>query len=98
MIAQHLGARFIMLRKPGKLPGKLLRHDYDLEYGQDSLEIQQDAVKPGEQVLIHDDVLATGGTASAARKLVALSGGVVSGFSFLIELSGLRGIDRLPGC
>lgn len=91
----HLG--FVPLRKPGKLPGRTIRHTYDLEYGQDCLEIHDDALAPGERVLIVDDLIATGGTAHAAGELVKKLGGTVAAYAFLIELSFLSGRARLDG-
>lgn len=88
------GLGFVPLRKPGKLPWKKHSVDYDLEYGSDTLEIHQDAVQ-GERVLIVDDLLATGGTALAAKQLIEKAGGIVMGFSFMIELEGLKGRDKL---
>jgi adenine phosphoribosyltransferase len=96
-VAHLLGAGFIPLRKPGKLPWQILRHDYDLEYGTDALEAHQDACPPGSRVLIVDDVLATGGTALAAGSLVRRLGGEVVGWSFLLAIDALRGVDRLEG-
>jgi adenine phosphoribosyltransferase len=96
-LAYALRVGFATARKPGKLPWKVSRCDYDLEYGTDALEIHVDAVKPGQRVLIHDDLLATGGTAQASVKLVEEAGGVVAGLAFLIELTDLRGRDRLQG-
>jgi len=85
------------VRKKGKLPYKTLRVDYDLEYGQDALEIHADALGKGERTLIVDDVLATGGTAAAAVSLVEAIGGEIVGLSFLIELKFLDGRKKLPG-
>jgi adenine phosphoribosyltransferase len=96
-IALTLGAGFVPLRKPGKLPWKTASEDYALEYGSDRLEIHVDAVRDGEKVLIVDDLLATGGTASAARRLAERMGGEVVGAGFLVELSFLEGRARLPG-
>ena len=96
-IAYRLGAGFIPARKPGKLPHKVTSAEYALEYGTDSLEMHQDAVTPGHSVLIVDDVLATGGTASAKIELVNKLGGCVAGVAFLIELSFLNGRERLSG-
>ena len=83
------------IRKPGKLPWEAIRHEYSLEYGSDCLEIHRDAAGAGDRVLIIDDVLATGGTASAAQALVKSLGAEVRGFSFVIELGFLGGRDRL---
>jgi adenine phosphoribosyltransferase len=96
-IAQQLNAGFIPVRKPGKLPALTRRETYDLEYGTDTLEIHADAWAPPAQVLIVDDVLATGGTADATRRLVESLGAQVVGFSFLLSLSFLPGVARLSG-
>lgn len=96
-VAVTLGAGFIPLRKPGKLPWKTVRHEYELEYGIDSLEAHADAAPPGSRVLIVDDVLATGGTAAAAGALVRRLGGDVVGWSFLLSIPGLNGAQRLTG-
>jgi adenine phosphoribosyltransferase len=96
-IAQELGAGLVPVRKPGKLPAARQRVDYALEYGTDALEMHADAISPGDVVLIVDDVLATGGTAAAAADLVRGRGATLGGFSFLLELDGLRGRDRLGG-
>ena len=85
------------VRKPGKLPHDIEAEEYVLEYGVDLLEIHCDAIRPGEHVLIVDDVLATGGTAAATARLVEKLGGVVAGFSFVMELAFLHGRDALPG-
>ncbi len=95
-LAYKLGVGFIPIRKPGKLPSKTERISYDLEYGQDSLEIHTDAVEPGKRVLIVDDLLATGGTADAAIKLVKKIGGVIVGVAFVVELEFLKGREKLP--
>jgi adenine phosphoribosyltransferase len=96
-IAQNLQAGFIPVRKPGKLPGEKLREEYTLEYGTDALEMHSGQLKSGSKVLIVDDLLATGGTTSATLKLVERGGGEVVGFSFLIELSFLKGRSKLEG-
>lgn len=96
-VAVTLGAGFIPLRKPGKLPWKTIRHEYALEYGTDSLEAHQDACPPGARVLVVDDVLATGGTAEAAGALVRELGGQVVGWSFLLAIGALGGVGRLKG-
>ena len=96
-VANHLGAGFVPIRKPGKLPSKTHREDYALEYGTDGLEIHEDAVREGQRVLIVDDVLATGGTAKAAAGLVRRIGGSLLGLTFLIELNFLKGRERLSG-
>ncbi|AEK22540.1 adenine phosphoribosyltransferase [Capnocytophaga canimorsus] len=97
LLAQHLNAGFVPVRKPGKLPFETIAQTYDLEYGQDQLEMHSDSVKKGENVLIHDDVLATGGTAEAAVKLVERLGGNIVQLNFLIELSFLQGVQKLKG-
>jgi len=86
-IAHALGAGFVAARKPGKLPGQTIGHDYALEYGTDRLEIQVGAIRPGQRVLIHDDLLATGGTSLAKVALVESQGGIVVGSAFVIELN-----------
>ena len=96
-VAERIGAGFIPIRKPGKLPSKALKETYDLEYGQDALEIHTDAVDAGQRVLIVDDVLATGGTAAAATELVKRLGGELHGLAFLIELLFLNGKRKLDG-
>jgi adenine phosphoribosyltransferase len=96
-VAQRLGAGFIPIRKPGKLPARRIKETYELEYGTDALEIHADAVQRGQRVLIVDDVLATGGTASAAARLVRQLGGDLHGLAFLIELMFLKGQSKLPG-
>ena len=96
-LAYALGVGFAAARKPGKLPWTVTRCEYDLEYGTDALEMHADAIKPGQRVLIHDDLLATGGTAEAKVRLVEQAGGVVAGLAFLIELTELHGRDRLQG-
>lgn len=95
LLADALDAGFVPIRKPGKLPYKTLRADYDLEYGKDTLEIHADAIGPGEKVLIHDDVLATGGTAAAATRMIEKMGGEIVQLNFLMELSFLKGKDKL---
>jgi adenine phosphoribosyltransferase len=96
-VAQWLGTGFVPVRKPGKLPSKTRRESYELEYGTDALEIHADACGEQARVLIVDDVLATGGTADATRRLVESLPATVVGFSFLISLSFLPGRDRLAG-
>jgi adenine phosphoribosyltransferase len=95
LLARELGAGFVPLRKAGKLPFDTLKEPYMLEYGMDALEIHEDAIQKGERVVIHDDVLATGGTAQAACKLVEKLGGEIVQCNFLIELSFLRGAGKL---
>ncbi|MCK5824534.1 MAG: adenine phosphoribosyltransferase [Ichthyobacteriaceae bacterium] len=97
LIAQKLGAGFVPVRKPGKLPFSTLNQQYSLEYGTDELQIHTDAINPGDNVLIHDDVLATGGTAEAVVKLVELAGGKVVQLDFLLDLTFLNGKDKLKG-
>ncbi len=94
-LAYLLGAGFIPVRKKGKLPYKVSSVSYELEYGQDSLEMHLDAVVKGEKVLIADDLLATGGTAGATCKLITQNGGLITGLGFLIELSDLKGREKL---
>lgn len=94
-VAYTLNAGFIPVRKPGKLPAETLRHEYSLEYGTDALEVHQDAIQPGQRVLIVDDLLATGGTMSATVAMVEKLGGVVVGLAFLIELEYLNGRELL---
>jgi len=96
-VAERLGAGFVPIRKPGKLPAGAIRESYALEYGTDALEIHLDAIKKGERVLIVDDVLATGGTAAAAAKLVSDLDGDLIGLVFLIELGFLAGRAKLAG-
>ena len=96
-VAARIGAGFIPIRKPGKLPAKAIKETYDLEYGKDALEIHEDAVEKGQRVLIVDDVLATGGTAAAASQLVKQLGGELHGLAFLIELLFLNGQAKLEG-
>jgi len=95
LLAEKLGAGFVPVRKPGKLPFDTISQEYSLEYGTDILEMHVDAIKPGEKVLIHDDVLATGGTAEAVCKLVERLGGEIVQVNFLMELSFLHGRDKL---
>jgi len=94
-VAQRIGAGFIPIRKPGKLPAKSIRESYDLEYGKDALEIHEDAIGRGQRILIVDDVLATGGTAAAAVQLVRRLGGELYGLAFLIELLFLNGKQKI---
>lgn len=96
-VAYGLGAGFVCARKPGKLPYTTVSVEYDLEYGTDRLEVHEDAIKPGQNVLVHDDLLATGGTAAAKIKLAEKLGGRVVGVAFLIELVDLHGRDKLAG-
>jgi len=96
-VAQQLHVGFVPVRKPGKLPYKTVQESYKLEYGADQLTIHEDAIAQGERVLIVDDLLATGGTLSATVSLVKRLGGVIVGVSSLIELSGLKGREKLLG-
>ena len=96
-VAVALGAGFVPVRKPGKLPGKAVKESYALEYGTDALEIHADAVAPGQRVLIVDDVIATGGTAKATASLVRALGGTVHALAFLVELEFLKGREKLAG-
>ena len=95
-LAYHLGAGFVPVRKPGKLPAEVHSVEYQLEYGTDCLEIHKDAIKPGSKVLIVDDVIATGGTAAATAKLLDKFNCELLGFAFIIELTALAGRDILP--
>lgn len=96
-LAYRLGAGFVPARKPGKLPAETISVEYSLEYGTDKVEMHKDACRPGQRVLIVDDLLATGGTATATVQLVEKLGGKVMGIAFLIELTFLNGRDRLKG-
>ncbi|MCD6279533.1 adenine phosphoribosyltransferase [Candidatus Micrarchaeota archaeon] len=95
VLAFDLNVGFVPLRKPGKLPYKTIKQEFNLEYGKDAFEIHEDAIRQGEKILIVDDVIATGGTAEAAARLVEKLGGDVVGFAFLIELSKLNGRDKI---
>lgn len=94
-LAMRLGVPFVMIRKAGKLPYDKISHAYDLEYGSATIELHTDAVLPGENVLIHDDLLATGGSAGAAAELILKSGGKVFGFNFMVSLEFLQGEEKL---
>ena len=96
-VAERLGAGFVPIRKPGKLPAETVSQSYELEYGTDEIEIHADAVAPGEKVLMLDDLLATGGTMAAACDLVGKLGGQIVGVAFVIELCFLHGRDKLAG-
>jgi adenine phosphoribosyltransferase len=96
-LAYRLNAGFVPVRKPGKLPAETVKYDYALEYGTNSLEIHKDAIKPGQRVLIVDDLLATGGTAEATAKLATLLGAEIAGLGFIVELNFLKGRDKLKG-
>ncbi len=91
LLANELGIGFVPIRKKGKLPGKTFSQEYKLEYGKDSMEIQIDALKKGDQVILHDDVLATGGTLEAALKLINQTGATVAGICLVVELAFLNG-------
>ena len=95
LLAERLNAGFVPVRKPGKLPFAKISASYKLEYGQDTLEVHRDAIKSGENVLIHDDLLATGGTADASCQLVEQLGGNIIQLSFLVELAFLKGREKL---
>ncbi len=95
LIAQRLNVPFIPIRKKGKLPYDTYQQSYDLEYGSATIEMHRDAIRPGQLVLLHDDLLATGGTMEAASQLVLKSGGIIAGYSFLINLSFLEGEKKL---
>lgn len=94
-LAMELNVPFIVMRKKGKLPAKTVSYSYALEYGTAEIEMHKGAVKPGMNVLVHDDLLATGGTACAAAELIKNEGGLVAGFSFIIELEVLNGREKL---
>jgi adenine phosphoribosyltransferase len=94
-LAYALGLGFAMIRKRGKLPGDIITHNYDLEYGSDTIEIQADAIKPGQRVVVMDDLLATGGTMAAAINLLRQVGAEVTAAQFIIELTFLNGRGRL---
>lgn len=97
MLAKRLNAGFVLARKPGKLPYKTISQTYALEYGEDAIEIHIDAIEKGDRVLIHDDVLATGGTAQAVCKLVEKLGGEIVQCNFIMELGFLKGREKLSG-
>ena len=96
-LAHQLKAGFVPVRKPGKLPGKTIKVEYELEYGRDALAVHEDAIKPGQRVLAVDDLLATGGTMGATLRLIRLLGGQVVGVAFMIELAFLHGRDKIQG-
>lgn len=98
IVAYNLNAGFVPMRKPGKLPAATIAQEYELEYGTDTLEMHADAVQEGERVLVVDDLLATGGTAAAARGLVEQAGAELVGLGFIVELTFLKGRERLDGC
>ena len=95
MLAQEFNVPFVTVRKKGKLPYETVSYKYDLEYGSAEIEMHTDAIRPGQNVIVHDDLLATGGTAIAAAELIEIQGGKVGGFSFIIELEFLKGAKRL---
>ena len=97
MLAEKLDVGFVPVRKPGKLPAETVHESYALEYGEDAVEIHKDAILPGDKVLIHDDLLATGGTAKATANLIKKLNGEVVQLSFIIELSFLKGREKLQG-
>lgn len=94
-LALHMGIGFVMLRKPGKLPGETISHSYALEYGKDAIEVQAEAVRPGQRVAIMDDLLATGGTMRAGVQLMESIGAVVAGCACIVELTFLQGRSRI---
>jgi adenine phosphoribosyltransferase len=94
-LALRFGRGIVMVRKAGKLPGRTLKKSYDIEYGTAIMELQQDAIDKGNSILIADDLIATGGTAVATAQMIKELGGRVAGFAFIIELSDLKGADRL---
>jgi len=96
-LALEIGAGFVPIRKKGKLPAATIHEEYSLEYGTDSVEIHKDAIVPGERILVHDDLLATGGTVAAACNLVERLGGTIVELAFLIELTFLNGRTKLGG-
>lgn len=97
LLASKLNSGLVLIRKTGKLPGDTFSQTYNLEYGKGTLEIHKNAIKPGEKVLIHDDLLATGGTAKAACELIEKAGGIVKQLTFMIELSFLNGRKQFDG-
>jgi adenine phosphoribosyltransferase len=94
-LALRFGRGIVMVRKAGKMPGRTVKKSYDIEYGSAVMELQQDAIDKGNSILIADDLIATGGTAVAAAQMIKELGGKVAGFAFIIELSDLKGADRL---
>lgn len=95
MLAAKLNVPFVPVRKPGKLPFSIVKKSYELEYGSATIEMHTDAIEPGNRVLVHDDLLATGGTAVAASQLIQELGGSVAGYAFVINLDFLKGSERL---
>ncbi|MFW2487678.1 adenine phosphoribosyltransferase [Clostridium chromiireducens] len=96
-VAYALGVGFVPVRKPGKLPGETISVNYGLEYGEDTLQLHKDSIKPGQRVAVVDDLLATGGTVEGVAKLIEQAGGKVVSLDFVIELTELKGIDKLEG-
>ena len=94
-MAYEMGAGFVMVRKPGKLPAEAISASYTLEYGTNTLEMHKDSIQPGQRVLLVDDLLATGGSAKAAAELIEQLGGEIVGIAFLIELTDLNGVEKL---
>lgn len=94
-VSYSLGIGFVPVRKPGKLPREVIEYSYDLEYGSNVLCLHKDSIKPGQRILVVDDLLATGGTVEATVKLVESLGGIVAGLAFLIELKDLKGREKL---
>ena len=94
-VADRLGTGFIPIRKKGKLPAKAIGEEYELEYGVDAVELHEDAIRPGEKILLVDDLIATGGTAAAAARLIEKAGGVIAGSAFIIDLPDLGGCRKL---
>lgn len=94
-IAYEMGAGFVMVRKPGKLPAEAISASYTLEYGTNTLEMHKDSIRPGQRVLLVDDLIATGGSAKAAAELIEQLGGEIVGIAFLIELTDLNGVEKL---
>jgi len=97
ILAHELGVSFVPIRKPGKLPWRTIKEEFELEYGKDAFEIHEDSIKSGDNVLLVDDVLATGGTMSAAVRLIERLNGNVAGIAFLVELSYLKGGEKIKG-
>ena len=95
-VACNLNAGFVLIRKPGKLPAETISQDYDLEYGTDTIQMHKDAIEPGKNVLVIDDLLATGGTVEASCKLIKKTGANIVAAAFVIELDDLKGRDKLP--
>ena len=95
LVANRLGVPFVLVRKAGKLPFRTFSTEYQLEYGSSSIEIHEDAIQPGWKVLVHDDLLATGGTAEATARLIKRCGAEVAGFNFIVNLEFLKGKEKL---